>query len=233
MSSSRRSDVRRKDDFYSTPDWCVDALLRELQPDRRSVVCEPTAGNGAIVSRLLNFGLSDIQAFEIDPIRAQRLFELPISVRIGDVMSLRPRRTPTLTIGNPPYCIAQNVIEACLGWTEGVVAMLLRLNFLGPKCRRQFFSSNPPDVWILDRRPSFCSNVTWQIGWSDATGWHRKATFLLRDDAKRQLAGMPINGHDLTIKKVKVSNDSCEYAWMVWGLVGGGGRWRILETREK
>ena len=33
----------------------------------------------------------------------------------------------------------------------------------------------------------------------------------------------------LRIRKKKVSNDSCEYAWIVFGLPGGGGRWERLE----
>lgn len=232
-ATGRTRDVRRKDDFYSTPGWCVDAMLRELQPAAHSVVCEPTAGSGAIVSRLLHYGCSDIQAFELDPVRAQRLFELPISVCIGDVTQMRPRRVPTLTVGNPPYCLAQSVIERCLGWTDGVVAMLLRLDFLGPKCRSPFLRACPPDVWVLNKRPSFCSNVRWEIGWSDQKGWHRKGEpFLSFEQAENKLNTMPINGHALTIKKQKVSNDSCEYAWMLWGLPGGGGHWRILEARE-
>lgn len=237
MSATGRSNVRRKDDFYATPNWCVDVLLNELRPNLRQCVCEPTAGNGAIVQRLLHHGLTDIQAIEIDPVRAKRLFELPISVRVGDARVLRPRRVPSLTVGNPPFYIAQEIIEACLGWTRGVVAMLLRLGFVGPECRVDFLRRHPCDIWVLDRRPSFVVNLRWEVGWYEPLGgskrkFHRlgEPTFI-KQEAQDRLAQMPVNGQQLTIRKTTVCNDSSEYAWFLWGLSGGGGHWRILQTR--
>lgn len=238
-STGRSSDVRRKDDFYATPGWCVDVLLQELRPSIRQHVCEPTAGSGSIVRRLMRHGFTSIEAIEIDHARAARLFELPISVQVGDVRRVAPMWTPTLTVGNPPFCIAQEIIEATLAWTRGVVAMLLRLGFVGPECRTEFLKRHRPDIWILDRRPSFVSNVRYEVGWQEklATGKHRfhrvgERSFI-RQEAEALLQSMPVNGHELKIRKTTVCNDSSEYAWFVFNLPGGGGRYRILQTRKQ
>ena len=239
MSSTGRSESRRKDDFYSTPPYCVDCLLSELRPDVRLHVCEPTAGSGAIVRRLLNYGFTSIDAIEIDSDRARRLFEFPVCVQVGDACKLKPMFVPKLTIGNPPFSEAQRIIEAALEWTQGPVAMLLRLGFIGPECRSEFLSEHPPDIWILDRRPSFVSNVRWSVGYHQ-TGPDGKKKFhrigdptYIKEQAEKLLSSLPKSKQELKIRKTKVCNDSSEYAWFIWGLPGGGGRWRILQTRKR
>lgn len=54
MSAAGRGAIRQPDDFYATPAWCVDALLRGCAlPSGRWL--EPTAGDGAIVGEVLRY----------------------------------------------------------------------------------------------------------------------------------------------------------------------------------
>lgn len=48
MSATGRSDVRRLDDFYATPAWCVRRLLEGVNPPG-GLWLEPCAGDGAII----------------------------------------------------------------------------------------------------------------------------------------------------------------------------------------
>lgn len=48
--------ARRDDDFYETPRWQTEALLKRLLFQRSAVILEPCAGNGAIVRALRAHG---------------------------------------------------------------------------------------------------------------------------------------------------------------------------------
>jgi len=222
MSATGRSDVRQRDDFYETPDYCVDELLRYVSIPRTAHICEPCAGSGAIVKRLLHHGFQSIEAMELCPTRGAPLFSLPLaSVQIGDALTLTPCYDVDVTISNPPYRPAQAIIERWLTLTPGVVAMLLRLDFIAAKCRRSLMGGKLPDLFVFERRPSYVRNVRYVVV---------KAKKIIAgpfgDLAKATKAAERRGGR---VRKRTVSNDSCEYAWCVWGLPGPGGRWqRIL-----
>lgn len=56
-------------------------------------------------------------------------------------------------ITNPPYCIAQEVIEHCLKVARKRVYMLLKLAFLESETRYEFFKATPlKKVWVFCKR---------------------------------------------------------------------------------
>lgn len=227
MSATARSDVRRKDDFYETQAWCVDLLLDRISIPKTSHVCEPCAGQGAIVRRVLIHGFTSVECFELDRGRSRCLFDLPVSVQVGDARRLQPYRTPSLTISNPPYILAQAIIEAALAYTRGIVAMLLRLDFVAPKNRRPLFTSHGlPWLGVFERRPSFVSNVSWILVDRD----NEKVDGPFDNKGAAEAAACLSGRTDLRLKRRTVNNDSCEYAWAVWGLPGGDGRWERLHN---
>lgn len=66
-----------------------------------------------------------------------------------------------LVITNPPFAIAQSIIERslelCKDW--GYVVMLLRLNYFGSKGRKQFRENNMPiSCYVHHERMSFSDN---------------------------------------------------------------------------
>lgn len=52
MSATGRSNVRRADDYYSTPEWCTVAICEELLPEIEELnmgqgfALDPCAGDG-------------------------------------------------------------------------------------------------------------------------------------------------------------------------------------------
>jgi len=87
-----------------------------------------------------------------------------------------------IVITNPPFKIAQNIIdkslEVCKEWWY--VIMLLRLNYFGWKLRQEFWKKNMPYmVYIHNRRMSFTDNwATDSIEYMHCIWkkWHNKNT---------------------------------------------------------
>lgn len=166
---------RRADDFYSTPAWCVRALLRGVDLPRRKWL-EPCAGNGAIVRAVadeidcIDWTLCELRGDELRMNGAllQTLLCVEDSeyqdvkgMHVGDFLTLpsfvaitgQPKRFD-VCIGNPPYSLAQEFVNQALGCSR-IVCFLLRLNFLGSQKRATWLRANTPSVLVLPRRPSF------------------------------------------------------------------------------
>lgn len=164
MSATGRGAQRRADDFYETPAWCTDAIVRALGLSQVDVALEPACGNGAIISAV---GESighriDWYACEIDGDRARSCERRTgVFVFVTDFLSSPKSRHADLIITNPPYSLAEEFIRKCLReWPESDVVMLLRLNFLGSQKRAEFLREHTPDVYVLPRRPSFTGKGT-------------------------------------------------------------------------
>lgn len=161
MSATNRSNVRRPDDFYETPAWCVRRFLEAVQLPGGTWI-EPSAGHGAVI-KAVNAVRSDVKwaGFEIRLEALERL--APLITNHGsvgtDFLETRYIDTPDVIIGNPPYSQAMAFIMHAL--TVGThVALLLRLNFIGSAKRSAFFRGCMPDVYVLPNRPSFTGGGT-------------------------------------------------------------------------
>lgn len=172
MSATNRSDVRRPDDFYETPAWCVRRLL-EAADLPVGYWLEPAVGHGAIV-RAVNAHL-DALGHKVDWTGADIRRE--VRDHVGDCVdgtqlfagldftkpSMLDGAEYDVVITNPPFVFAMEFIERSLLAADHV-AMLLRLNFLGSAKRGAFFRSEMPDVYVLPNRPGFTGD-----GRTDAT----------------------------------------------------------------
>lgn len=171
MSATGRSNVRRADDFYSTPEWCTRAILTKLRYVSPGYAIDPCCGDGAILNEVAKFpprGPNDpspkLFGIELDTDRALRSCGR-YQVRIGDALGAERWPSANLLITNPPYSLAEQFIRrAAVELPNAERAFLLRLDFLGAQKRAQFHRSNPSDVYVLPRRPSFTEN-----GKTDAT----------------------------------------------------------------
>jgi len=173
MSATNRTPgARVADDFYSTPPWCVDALL--TVPGVRaylaeSYVVDPCAGDGAILAALCGKAFTRA-GIELSPERAAvsnriartvagDFFDASIAARV-----IRPEWR-TCIVTNPPYGLAMEFARGCLSFPScSFVALLLRLNWLAGKRRAAFHRQCPAAVRVLSRRPSFSAD-----GATDAT----------------------------------------------------------------
>jgi len=216
MSSTGRTDVRRKDDFYQTPAWCTEAILKELDPSLGDRLLDPCCGKGAILKvanafRLKSYGI------EIDADRA-KIAGLKQS---KDALKIDWPRAE-LVVTNPPYSLALEFVTEFLEQCREINgAFLLRLNWLGSQDRAEFHKKHPADIYILSKRPSFA-----KFGKCRACNW--QGSFEI--DGPELPISCPAQGPDGQWCHAALkwcSSDSTEYAWFVWG-PGRGNRWYVL-----
>ncbi len=163
LSSTNRGGKRTPSDFYPTPRWCVRRLLEGAElPGGRWL--EPCVGHGAVVAATAG-ARSDVHwtGVDVQPEFADHVAGLgvPVDFHVSDFISWKPsaEREFDVVITNPPYSIAQGVIERSFELAP-VVVMLLRLNYLASGGRAAFMRQYPPDVFVLPNRPSFSGRGT-------------------------------------------------------------------------
>lgn len=180
---------RRTLDYYPTPHWVTDILIEHYPPPTRLIV-EPSAGDGAIIQRFNDRQHHDPSmnyqwwAIEIQKKFLKDLAKLkptPV-ISIDDFFAQRKMLyrccadSPTSIVGNPPYELALEFCRMCLRCGADYVAMLLRLDFLGSKKRKNFINAWPiTQLIVLSKRPAFKKgsgtdmyNYSWVV-------WHRGA----------------------------------------------------------
>jgi hypothetical protein len=168
-ATGRKPGVRVAYDGYDTYHWCVDRLL-EAVPLPGGKWLEPCAGSGSIIAAV-NAKRSDVEwtAIEIQEKYRPNLAAVTSKVVIDDFLQATiPGRTYPppfdVSITNPPYSLAAEVIEKCQQ-LAAVTVMLLRVNFLSSAERAESFRAWMPDVYVLPNRPNFNPN----LGSGDAT----------------------------------------------------------------
>lgn len=243
MSATGRSDVRRKDDHYVTPAWCVEALWPVL--GAFGTCLDPCAGEGRILLTLQERASSPVyRGIEIDEERATICAtQNGIGCVVGDALTVRGRECSDpwtvpgtyqpydLIVMNPPYSLALEFVQAALASKAKEVAVLLRLNFLGSQERAKFWRENPCDVYVLPKRPSFavflsCKKAPAEIVHGPC-GWSESYPVGAELPSKCPGCGNP--------KLTKCSSDATEYAWFHWkgwrgGCSQGRGHWEVLRV---
>ena len=148
MSSTSRGSKRRLMDYYATPDWCVDALIRVTDADW---TLDPCAGDGALIRGVQRAG-GEARGIEIQP----KLCELGADYNVSHGDGLAEDWTGERVISNPPYSTSIDWVIKGIRETERC-AFLLRLAYLAGQKRRLLLWEHhkPSKVCILSRRPSF------------------------------------------------------------------------------
>ncbi len=210
MSATRRKGhAPREAEFYPTPAWCVDALLRAIPDLPGGLWVEPAVGNGAIVRAVeaarpfwQNWVGFDVRPEAISACceRIDRSKNIVGAFFVNDFLAL-PDGYPAgaqVFITNPPFSLAEAFARACLARAgkTGIVIMLLRLAFLESGKRVAFHREHPADIYPLARRPSFTDGsatdstaYAWWV-WGPGRGgrWH---TPIGADGDPRQLDLLP------------------------------------------
>lgn len=180
MSSTNRGAVRKESDNYPTPIETAKTFWKHYRPDCFAIfpspieILEPCCGSGNILnafdkvypdlSLMTNKTLVDIR---------QEVFSQVVflgNTIINDFLTFKAIKEYDLIITNPPYSIAQEVIEKCfeIASERTEIIMLLRLGFLESKKRRIFWDKHPlTELYICGERPSFTNggNDSTAYGW--------------------------------------------------------------------
>lgn len=163
--SSRRTSVRARydltKDFYETPAWATDAILRRLNLVALDVL-DPCAGRGAILYRA-GAVTPHVRGFELDEGRWQTSVANGLTVEHRDALSEEPWGDPEVVLMNPPFALAEEFVRRAIDEVSmggGHVIALLRLAFLEGLSRSALHRDHPSDVYILPRRPAFILGCT-------------------------------------------------------------------------
>ena len=138
----RRAVARKGADFYPTPSWGTKALIKYETFD--GSILEPCCGDGAMSEILKETGC---------PIISSDLYARGYGSQ-NDFFSLQGPYENIIT--NPPYNVAEDILEHALKISTKKVALLLRLAFLESiKRYRKFYSHIPPTrVYVFTERLS-------------------------------------------------------------------------------
>ena len=173
MSATRRPSirgyVRASNDQFTTPAWCVEAILGALysaNSDLPETVLDPCCGDGSLLrtveQHLLGAHKCEVscKGIEIDDILAFRASKV-CSVIEGDATAVG-WPAADLIITNPPYSLAEEFVRKALAEVSqySTIVMLLRLNWLASLRRAAFHCKHPADIYVLSKRPSFTGGRT-------------------------------------------------------------------------
>jgi hypothetical protein len=169
-ATGRRAGVRRPEDHYVTPDWCVKRLLETYQPKASSLGrtwLDPCAADGELIvaacdaMEALGAAGAPNRFMACDKREACRepLEKLVgrDNVVIDDFLGLAEvsrEQMADVILTNPPFSLAQQFVNSGLKLAE-VAIFLLRMNFLATKGRRMFMADHRPGIFVMPDRPSF------------------------------------------------------------------------------
>ena len=138
--------MRREHDFYETPAYYVEQLIRRAGVLPDSLVFEPCAGDGAISRHFEQCFTNDID------FGREAHYHFDAAEPWPGVLSA------DWIISNPPFGQALSIVQEAVS-RRANVAMLLRISFLEPtKQREQFLLKHPPSGLIYLPRYSFTGN---------------------------------------------------------------------------
>jgi hypothetical protein len=149
---------RRRWDAYDTPPWQVDALVDHV-PSLRGTVWEPCAGDGSLMSQLLDRKPDlTVVTMDIDPSKSAML--------TGDATDpaqwkawLEKHGRPDWVITNPPFIDAFTILQLAIATARVGVVFLARQSFTEPtKARGPWLKAHPHDQRIVLERWSYTGN---------------------------------------------------------------------------
>lgn len=136
MSATNRGAKRSAADFYPTPLSAFEPLLPFLNLELKH--WEPACGDGRLVRCMEQHGL-DASGSDL-------------SLGCDFLNDCRIRQA---IVTNPPFSLAQEFCDHAIRHSMETW-MLLRLNFLGSKKRRDWWRKNEPKaIFVLSERPDF------------------------------------------------------------------------------
>lgn len=150
--------MRNKNDYYATPQWAIDFAfsdllkLSETEPilnilkNKNIAILDPCAGGDEENPMAYPYYLKSKNYINIETldIREDSLAQIKT-----DFLNWNDERKFDLIITNPPYLLAQEFIEKSLNFLneDGVLILLLRLNFFGSQKRKE---------WLINHLPTYC-----------------------------------------------------------------------------
>ena len=136
--------TRKKNDFYPTPDYAIDAILDRVE--FTGVVWEPSCGDGVICHKLIDRGYI---------VKATDLFDQGYGETGRDFLLETEIQDNIMT--NPPFSISTEYVLKALKLARKQVLILNKLTFLEGKARRDkiFSQKKLKNVYVFSNRLQF------------------------------------------------------------------------------
>ena len=162
-ASNHTEDERQSEDFYSTQKQTVLSLLNKLKEYdinlSNNIMIEPAVGSGNILKACFetNEGYNKYLAYDI----VDRGFP---NTKVADFLTVSKEEMPAETktiITNPPYSLAKEFVEHSMDLLDNdeYCIMLLKIQFLEGKARKELFKKYPPKfVWVFSERQKCLKN---------------------------------------------------------------------------
>lgn len=165
--------MRRKMDWYPTPDWATEELLRRV-PIMGDIL-EPCIGDGAMARVLDRRGV--VYGNDIDRSRTASFYGDATDRDLWQMIKDAMGRIDWV-VTNPPFNVAAKIIPLAYEYAFEGIAMMLRLSYLEPTEERgAWLNAYPPTSMIVLPRISFTGNgktdnvtCAWMIWDKSATG---------------------------------------------------------------
>lgn len=214
-------------DYYPTPSWATQAILRRLHPTGPVFrILDPCAGDGAMLRAAAEMwpGIPmSLRGLEIHEVRAQLAIDRgDCTIETRDALDQKPWPDHDLSLSNPPFKLAEAFVRRAImerGFNpQKRAAVLLRLAFLESAERVALHQHHPADVYVFANRPQFIDPKAWRpCPKCKGRGSDRAYDPPIKCES--------CNGRG----EVKGGTDSTAYAWFVYP---GEGRWFVLDDRD-
>lgn len=167
MSSTNRSNARKEHiaDYYITPVKDIVNFLGHLDntvtldfSDENQIVLDPCAGGDENHQMSYPFAMKEYYKIPNTYLRTIDIREDSLADTKGNYLEMPLDYKPYCIITNPPFNLALQFIQKALDDVRdgGYVIMLLRLNFLETKARKDFFDNYMPEyIFVHHKRMSF------------------------------------------------------------------------------
>jgi hypothetical protein len=146
--------ARRKHDFYPTPSWATEELLKRTLIQGRVFEC--CVGDGAISKVLEQEPGVSVVTNDIDRAHKAHYYGDASSVDFWNDNFWNQDNGIDWVVTNPPFNAAAEIVPTAFTFAKRGIAMLLRLSFLEPtEDRGSFLNTFPPTDLIVLPRISF------------------------------------------------------------------------------
>lgn len=153
--------TRQKNDWYPTPPEVTQSFM-DYMNFNNCVIWEPCAGDGAMVDIIKNSG-NHVHASDINP---QRSDIVSHDMLTGPMSGIIP--SETILITNPPFKIADKILEKAFSDGFEKVGLLLKSTYFHASSRTSLFEKYKPSHALpLNWRPDFLKmgSPTMEVTW--------------------------------------------------------------------
>ena len=153
-ATSHTDKEREENDYYATDPKALELFLnkaKELNIDFGSNIWECAVGEGHLAELLKSKGYNVFSSDIVD-----RNYT---DTQIIDFLTFEGKNLDTSIITNPPYKYAKEFVEKALSVISDkrYVAMILKVQFLEGKARKQLFEKHPPKYICVHSERQLCA----------------------------------------------------------------------------